>query len=636
MKNKRIFVSGGAGVIGSVLVETLHRMGARILVGDLKSRPAHWPQDIQYRQGDLNYITKEELAEFAPEYFFHLAATFERSIETYDFWEENYRHNVQLSNHLMTCLKDCPSMKKVVFASSYLIYNPKLYTFEKPAKTAVRLKEEDAIKPRNICGAAKLMHEMELRFLEEFHGQYTTFRTVYARIFRVYGKNSRDVISRWVRALLQGEKLTVYKKEGMFDYIYAGDVAEGLIRLGTSEATGVVNLGNDRARRVSEVLDVLRKHFPDMEVEEKESDILYEASQANMERFFAWTGWKPERQIEDVIPELIEFEKERRQGEFHQQETVRNNVLVTSISRKVPLLRAVASALRKVGGGAKLYGGDIDGRCIGQHFVDEFWLMPRLTELSAEQLIAYCKEHNIGLIIPTRDGELPYFADKKERLAAEGIWVMVSDKESIEICLDKQTFFQELDRRGYPVIQTALDVLRISTERYVVKERYGAGSHSIGLNLTRNEAISHAGMLQEPIYQPYVQGDEMSVDLYIDADKQVKGVVARRRELVVNGESQVTTTVSYPELERLCANIAEELGLYGHVIFQVIVAPDGSFHIVECNPRFGGASTLSLAAGLDSFYWTYLEAMGTDISSYPFIRSVEEKTMIRYPQDVML
>jgi carbamoyl-phosphate synthase large subunit len=123
-KDRKVFISGGNGVIGNCLVRMLHEQGAILFVGDLKPRPADWPADIYYREGDLNYISSDELLNFGPEYYFHLAATFERSVETYEFWQENFHHNIRLSNHLMTCLKDCPNLLKVIFASSYLIYNP--------------------------------------------------------------------------------------------------------------------------------------------------------------------------------------------------------------------------------------------------------------------------------------------------------------------------------------------------------------------------------------------------------------------------------------------------------------------------------------------------------------------------------
>lgn len=110
LKGKRVFISGGNGVIGKELVSKLHKQGAIIFVGDLKPRPLEMPLDILYRQGDLNYITKQEIEEFAPEYFIHLAATFERSVETYEFWDENHWHNVRLSTYLMTQIKDLPSL----------------------------------------------------------------------------------------------------------------------------------------------------------------------------------------------------------------------------------------------------------------------------------------------------------------------------------------------------------------------------------------------------------------------------------------------------------------------------------------------------------------------------------------------
>ncbi len=53
-KNKRVFVTGGTGVIGSSLVQYLFKQGAILFVGDLKPRPMSWHKNILYRQGDLN------------------------------------------------------------------------------------------------------------------------------------------------------------------------------------------------------------------------------------------------------------------------------------------------------------------------------------------------------------------------------------------------------------------------------------------------------------------------------------------------------------------------------------------------------------------------------------------------------
>jgi len=310
--------------------------------------------------------------------------------------------------------------------------------------------------------------------------------------------------------------------------------------------------------------------------------------------------------------------------------------LVTSASRKVPLLKAVRQAQAKLGAqqdGGRLCVADSDIQCISRHFADAFWHMPPLKELSEEELVAQCRAEGIRFIVPTRDGELPFFARSKDRLREEGIAVMVSSARPVEICLDKLEFARTLRAMGFPVIPAETDPDLVGTDRLVVKERYGAGSCRIALNVTRSEAVAHAVKLQAPIFQPFVPGDEFSIDVYVSRDGECLGAIARRREVVRDGESQITRTVSYPLLESTCARLAERLNLYGHAVFQAIVEESGAIQIIECNPRFGGASTLSVHAGLTSFLWFLCEGSGIDPRVFPFHRSSTELRQIRYPCD---
>jgi len=154
--------------------------------------------------------------------------------------------------------------------------------------------------------------------------------------------------------------------------------------------------------------------------------------------------------------------------------------------------------------------------------------------------------------------------------------------------------------------------------------------------LNKEEAISHAKLLESPIFQPYVEGKEYSIDLYVGINGKTNGVIARTRDLIINGESQISETISHPKLEDLCLRFTEALNLYGHCVFQVIIDFQGSFHIIECNNRFGGASSLSQKMGLDSFYWFLLESLGENLNSYPFVRAVNNKKQIRYPTDLII
>lgn len=310
------------------------------------------------------------------------------------------------------------------------------------------------------------------------------------------------------------------------------------------------------------------------------------------------------------------------------------NVLISSVSKKVPLIHAVRQAMTSLKIEGKLIGADCNLGCIGKYFVDQFWQIPRQDELTFDVVLRYSLQHQIKAIIPTRDGELPFYAQYREAFKEQGISCLISSIDSIELCRDKHQFAQALSKQGYPVIPTFISLDEQAQEQYVVKERFGAGSRTMRLNLNAKQACEFAKTLKSPIYQPYIQGIEYSIDLYMDRSGKTQGVIARTRDQIIDGESQITTSVVNQDLQTLCANMAESLGLYGHVIFQVFCDNHHQFHVIECNPRFGGASTLSIAMGLDSFYWFFLETLNRPLPQ--FVRAPHEKRQVRYAEDLIL
>lgn len=316
------------------------------------------------------------------------------------------------------------------------------------------------------------------------------------------------------------------------------------------------------------------------------------------------------------------------------------NVLVTSIAKKIPLLREVRNALARIDKNDKLFGADADKNCIGRYFCDTFWLMPALDHLTFSEFSDFCRSHKISAIIPTRDGELSGFAQWSENLKEAGISIMVSAPEVITTCLDKLSFFQTLkDVPELNLCPAATDINQLHVERgvakFVVKERFGSASAKIALNVTRQTALDHANNLDNPIFQPFIEGQEYSIDLYRTSKGFTPGIVVRSRDLIIDGESQITTTVENNKIEQMCSLAADILNLHGHVVFQGIVDNYGNFHIVECNPRFGGASTLSIAAGLDSFFWFLCESQGEQITKEDFVKKGSLK-LIRHPQDLIV
>ncbi len=311
-------------------------------------------------------------------------------------------------------------------------------------------------------------------------------------------------------------------------------------------------------------------------------------------------------------------------------------VLITSISNKVPLISSVKNALKRLRLPWKTIGCDANPSALGQYHLDQFWVSPPLEHLSVDELLAYCKEHAISAVIPTRDADLIFYAQHKQLLKEAGIAVMVSEPATVNLCLDKLAFANFLKEQKFPFIPTAESIDPLEAEEFVVKERYGAGSRLIGLKLNREQAVEHSRQLKHPIFQPWIEGKEWTVDLFCSQTRHLQGVIARSRDFVVHGESQLTTTQRNPSLEQLCSSIATSLNITGHALFQVLEDASGKFWVVECNARFGGASTASLSAGLDSFRWFFLEALGESLEDSPFLRIPGEIRQVRSPHDLII
>ena len=310
LAGRRVLVTGGAGVIASELLARLSEAGVETLSVD-RLPVATPPPGVRHLVGDLGVMDLAPVAAFRPEVMFHLAATFERSVETPEFWAENWNDNVVASHRLTELAAGTGGVDAFVFASSYLVYDPVQYLRPTPEGEPAPLAEDSRLRPRNLCGAAKLYAEAEIEFAREV--QHRPFRAVHARIYRVYGRGSRDVVSRWVRAALAGEPIEVYHPENRFDYVFAGDVAEGLLRMAVSpRAEGPLNVAAGRARSIHEVIAAIQRATGrELRATTHAVDEPFEASQADLSRLHAALDWSPGTALEDGVGLLAAFERER-------------------------------------------------------------------------------------------------------------------------------------------------------------------------------------------------------------------------------------------------------------------------------------------------------------------------------------
>jgi carbamoyl-phosphate synthase large subunit len=311
------------------------------------------------------------------------------------------------------------------------------------------------------------------------------------------------------------------------------------------------------------------------------------------------------------------------------------SVLVTSAGSKIPLLRALRDAARRIDPDATIVAGDIDLDAASRYLADSFWRMPELETLDLETIVAECARRNVRTILPTRDGELAFWAGARPALEAAGVCAIVSRPESVALCLDKLAFAEWGRAAGLPVIPAARQPDSFADPSLVVKERFGAGSRSIGVGLSPLDARRHAARLSDPLFQPLAAGVEISIDAWLTSAGAVHGLVLRRRDRVVNGESQTTTTFRDARLEAQAAGVLERLGLSGPVVMQAIVTETG-LAVIEVNARFGGASTASLSVGLDMLYWSLFERAWPGAPLPAFDRRQGEIRQVRVAEDMVI
>ena len=314
------------------------------------------------------------------------------------------------------------------------------------------------------------------------------------------------------------------------------------------------------------------------------------------------------------------------------------NILITSVSRKVWLVKAFKDAIKQEGIEGKVVSVDINPLSAGLYVSDKHYLVPRLSDPDFIPIILeICKKEDIKLLIPTRDGELLLFAKNKDEFAKQGTQVMISDPEVIEICNDKYRFYQFLTRNNIPTPKTDLpNQINFSSVYYplFVKSRYGSGSKSIFKVENEEELRFFSNYVPDAVIQEFITGKEYTIDLLTDLNGKVLTVVPRERIETFCGESYKGKTIKDIKIIEQAKNLAEKLGAIGHITIQCI-KNDNGIKFIEVNPRFGGGAILGIKSGANTPLLLLRLIRGEKIK--PQIGNFKENlVMLRYTKNLFV
>jgi nucleoside-diphosphate-sugar epimerase len=240
-------VTGGAGFIGSHLVEELVRRGEHVRVVDnlitgKRQNIVHVPS-VEFVEGDLADLDVARRAVQGIDYVLHQAAipSVPRSVQ--DPVTSN-RANVEASLNILVAARDA-GVRRLVYAGSSSVYG------NSPTLPKV---ETMATAPLSPYALQKLVAE---QYCQMFTGLYG-LETVTIRYFNVFGPRQdpsspySGVISLFISALCDGRRPTIFGDgEHTRDFTYVANVVDGVLRACTADSASGEVLNVATGGRVS-------------------------------------------------------------------------------------------------------------------------------------------------------------------------------------------------------------------------------------------------------------------------------------------------------------------------------------------------------------------------------------------------
>lgn len=255
----KVLVTGGAGFIGSNLVDRLLHLGYKVRIFDnlytgfLRNVPLDNP-NVELMVGDI--LNPEALAKAVEgiDYVFHLAAMSKvvpstKSSEMARYCTES---NALGSWNVLDAVRRRGSIKKVVYAASSTYYG------NQPAPH----REDMAPDFLTPYAASKYEGELQMQMFDRLFG----VKTISTRFFMVYGPRQPStgayaiVTGVFAKQAAEGKPLTIEGDGSHYrDFIHVSDIVEGLILSAQSETLhgDAVNLGSGTAFSVQDVANLV-------------------------------------------------------------------------------------------------------------------------------------------------------------------------------------------------------------------------------------------------------------------------------------------------------------------------------------------------------------------------------------------
>ena len=287
---KRILITGGMGFIGHNLALSLKKENYKVKIIDslqinnlisLKTNPEEYPNPkiskkflmdrlkliknnkIEFEKLDARDYHKlcKSVDKFNPDVLIHLAAV-SHANKSNKNPHTTFDHSLRTLENALDATKN----KKVhfIYFSSSMVYG----NFKKSIVT-----EKESCRPVGVYGALKYSSEIIIKAYSQVFGiKYTIVRPS-----ALYGERciSRRVGQIFIENLMQGKEIIINgSPKQRLDFTYVGDLISGVKIIITNKKSinETFNITFGKARKINELLDVLKNEFPKIKVFYKEKE----------------------------------------------------------------------------------------------------------------------------------------------------------------------------------------------------------------------------------------------------------------------------------------------------------------------------------------------------------------------------
>jgi UDP-glucose 4-epimerase len=299
----KILVTGGAGFIGSHIVDAYVKLGHEIVVIDNLSTglEANLNPSAKFYQIDINDESVRDIFEIEKfDLVNHQAAQIDVRVSVGAPRFDAMTNVIGSLNIYESAM--ATGVKKIIFASSGGAIYGEQYNF--PAL------ENDFLRPCSPYGISKLVNEKYLYYYKEVHGiDYAALR--YANVYgpRQNFRGEAGVVAIFIQKMLTGQQPFI-NGDGLNsrDYVFIADVIKANILALGENFSGIFNIGTGVEKDVNFIFNALKSLIgsdcPEIHTEAKSGE--QRRSVISFEKIQKMHGWKPDYNIEEGLRLTVE------------------------------------------------------------------------------------------------------------------------------------------------------------------------------------------------------------------------------------------------------------------------------------------------------------------------------------------